>query len=68
MILDKLIDGKALTPIEDVPEAWNYIGHFDEEEEAAGIKRYQCKRMSSLFKKNIQMVLLLIAIAIENVE
>ena len=51
MILDKLIDGKALTPIEDVPEAWNFIGYFNEEEEAAGIKRYQCKRMSSLFKK-----------------
>ena len=48
MILDKLIDGKALTPIEDVPEAWNFIGCFNEEEEAAGIKRYQCKRMSSL--------------------
>ena len=32
MILDKLIDGKALTPIEDVPESWNYVGCYDEEE------------------------------------
>lgn len=50
-ILNSLIKGRPLTPIEDVPEVWNYIGAFNEEEEAAGIKRYQCKRMSSLFKK-----------------
>ena len=50
MILNKLIEGKALTPIEDVPESWSYAGYFNEEEEAAGIRTYQCKRMSSLFK------------------
>ncbi len=49
-ILDQLIEGKALTPIEDVPEVWNDIGTFGSEEERSGRKRYQCKRMSSLFK------------------
>lgn len=49
-ILDQLIEGKALTPIEDVPEVWNDIGTFGPEEERNGIKRYQCKRMGSLFK------------------
>lgn len=49
-ILDQLIEGKALTPIEDVPEVWNDIGTFGPEEERSDIKRYQCKRMSSLFK------------------
>lgn len=45
-ILDRLIDGKPLTPIEDTEEVWGspYIESFD------GSKRYQCKRMSSLFK------------------
>lgn len=45
-ILDRLIDGKPLTPIEDTEEVWGspYIESFD------GSKQYQCKRMSSLFK------------------
>ena len=45
-ILVRLIEGKPLTPIEDVPEAWNmltYRGRNSDEE-------YQCKRMSALFK------------------
>lgn len=44
-ILDRLIDGKPLTPIEDTEEVWGspYIESF-------GSKQYQCKRMSSLFK------------------
>lgn len=47
-ILNRLIDGKPLTPIEDVEEVWG---------EAYGRCRnddydtYQCERMSSLFKK-----------------
>ena len=45
-ILNRLIDGKCLTPIEDTPDVWNEIM-----ESADGSKRYQCKRMSSLFKK-----------------
>lgn len=40
-ILNRLIDGKVLTPIEDTPDIWNQISE----------KEYQCKRMHSLFKK-----------------
>lgn len=39
-ILNRLIDGKTLTPIEDTPDIWNQIEE----------NKYQCKRMSSLFK------------------
>lgn len=45
-ILDRLIDGKPLTPIEDVPEAWNDVTEMFSD----GQISYQCKRMSSLFK------------------
>lgn len=44
-ILNRLIDEKPLTPIEDTEDMWNYI--YDKED---GGKCYQCKRMSSLFK------------------
>lgn len=44
-ILNRLIDGKPLTPIEDTEEVWKYS--FDKEE---GTRVYQCKRMSALFK------------------
>lgn len=47
-ILNRLIDGKPLCPIEDTEETWSHIadtsGHQGEE------VNYQCKRMSSLFK------------------
>lgn len=47
-ILNRLIDGKPLTPIEDTDDVWNDIldmrGINGEE------VKYQCKRMSSLFK------------------
>lgn len=43
-ILIRLIEGKALTPIEDVPEIWSEP--YKRNDEAS----YQCKRMSSLFK------------------
>lgn len=47
-ILNRLIDGKPICPIEDTEESWNHIadtsGHLGEE------VNYQCKRMSSLFK------------------
>lgn len=40
-ILNRLIDGKVLTPIEDTPDMWNHVGTHE----------CQCKRMPSLFKK-----------------
>ena len=45
-ILNRLIDGKPLTPIEDTDDTWDYetIDICDE------YAVYQCKRMSSLFK------------------
>ena len=45
-ILNKLIDGKPLTPIEDTPDVWNERGVYEE----GVVKSYQCNRMSSLFK------------------
>lgn len=45
-ILNRLIDGKPLTPIEDVPEVWDERGAYKE----GVLEHYQCKRMSSLFK------------------
>lgn len=46
-ILDRLIDGKPLTPIEDTKEVW-WDPHIDSSD---GSKQYQCKRMRSLFKR-----------------
>ena len=43
-ILNRLIDGKCLTPIEDTEDVWNVISR------ESGKTEYQCKRMSSLFK------------------
>ena len=47
-ILNRLIDMKPITEIEDVPEVWNDISMWKSEEGI--IEQYQCKRMSSLFK------------------
>lgn len=44
-ILNRLVDGKCLTPIEDTPDIWNKVDN------GKGAKKYQCKRMSSLFKE-----------------
>lgn len=46
-ILNRLIDGKPLTPIEDAPEVWNDVTGYSPKD---GYATYQCKRMSSLFK------------------
>ena len=46
-ILDRLIEGKVLTPIEDTPDIWEDCGLYDYE---IGYTTQQCKRMSSLFK------------------
>ena len=43
-ILNRLIDGKPITDIEDTDDIWNIVS-VDEEKET-----YQCTRMSSLFK------------------
>ena len=47
-ILNRLIEGKPLTPIEDTDDVWNDICEYHEETE--GYSYYQCKRMSALFK------------------
>ena len=43
-ILNRLIECKPLSPIEDTPDIWN------ETVPIRGRKRYQCSRISSLFK------------------
>lgn len=48
-ILNRLIDGRCLTPIEDTPDVWNDIS--TEMGAKEGQKEYQCKRMTSLFKR-----------------
>ena len=45
-ILDRLIDGKPLTPITDSPEEWNECCDFDRDGKAV----YQNSRMYALFK------------------
>ncbi len=42
--LNRLIDGKPLTSIEDTEDIWEFICEHN------GVKTYQCTRMSSLFK------------------
>jgi len=49
-ILNRLIEGKPLTPIEDVSFLWNYISDINDLDKGVGGKYYQNKRMSSLFK------------------
>ena len=44
-ILNRLINGQPLTPIEDTDDIWYERHHCKD-----GHKLYQCKRMSSLFK------------------
>ena len=46
-LLNRLIDGKALTPIQDTPDIWSESPLADKD----GTKEYQCSRMFSLFKK-----------------
>lgn len=45
-ILNRLIEGKPLTPIEDTEDVWNSV--VDRRE---NFREYQCKRMSALFKR-----------------
>ena len=45
LILNRLINGQPLTPIEDTSDIWYECHHYKDDH-----KLYQCKRMSSLFK------------------
>jgi len=47
-ILNRLIEGKPLTPIEDTDDIWNNLSRFWDGDDK--YTSYQCKRMSSLFK------------------
>lgn len=44
-ILDRLVCGKPLTPIEDTEDMWEFI-----HDRKDGTKEYQCRRMASFFK------------------
>jgi hypothetical protein len=46
-ILNKLVKGQALTPIDDVDDVWEERGTYLS---GANYTTYQCRRMSSLFK------------------
>ena len=46
-ILNRLIGGKPLTAIEDTPDVWSDISEYNREK---GVTKYQCNRMSALFK------------------
>ena len=46
-VLNRLISGRPLTPIEDTDDIWNER-HYENDEEYV---KYQCSRMSSLFKE-----------------
>lgn len=46
-ILNRLLDGKCLSPIEDAADVWEEIKTNNKDT----LKCYQCKRMSSLFKE-----------------
>lgn len=46
-ILDRLIDGQPLTPIEDTEDVWNEGYRWNKQDDHI---TYQCKRMSALFK------------------
>lgn len=46
-ILNRLIEGKPLTPIEDTPDIWEEVTYLRVD---SNVKKYQCTRMSSLFK------------------
>lgn len=48
-ILNRLFDGKPLTPIEDTPDIWNFS--FERTDKNGNhYKTYQCSRVGSLFK------------------
>lgn len=48
-ILNRLLDGKCLSPIEDTPDVWEEL--TEGYPNGTTHKHYQCKRMTSLFKE-----------------
>lgn len=48
-LLNSLVSGKALTPIEDTEDIWNECSYVPRDSDI--VKQYQCKRMTSLFKE-----------------
>ena len=48
-ILNRLLESKPLTPIEDTEDDWYEVSQFNGSDEELA-SHYQCKRMSSLFK------------------
>ena len=48
-ILNRLVDGLCLTPIEDTPDIWSDISEIFSK--GSNSKHYQCRRLSSLFKE-----------------
>ena len=46
-ILNRLVDMRCLSPIEDTEDVWEFV-RYDSKNQC---EEYQCKRMSSLFKK-----------------
>ena len=48
-ILNRLIDGKPLSPIEDTDDMWIYVTNYNPEK-GTEVELYQCTRMSGLFK------------------
>ena len=46
-ILNRLIEGKCLTPVEDTEDIWKFSYQYEED----GSKEYQCTRIPSLFKR-----------------
>lgn len=49
-VLNALVEGRTLTPIEDTEDVWEYVRE-DMSAFPDRCKTYQCKRMSSLFKE-----------------
>ena len=48
-ILNRLIDGEPLSPIEDNDDMWIYVTNYTPED-GSEVELYQCTRMSGLFK------------------
>lgn len=50
-ILNRLISGRPLTPIEGTDDEWGPACHYGRHPYSSGVTTYQCNRRSSLFKE-----------------